>query len=437
MRLKIASRKSDLARLQAYTVADALKKTGKNLNIEHVFSASFGDNNPDISLNEMPDKGVFTNDFVLGLKNRDFDVVVHSWKDLPTDLPETSKIFTLKREDPRDVLLVKKSSLEEIKKNKKISVLTSSPRRVHHITPFLENYYPAPLESITCSEVRGNIPTRLKKLKESQADHALLMAKAALDRLLSTSREDFKELKAQLNQLRDEFTFMVLPLSLYPTAAAQGALAIEVLKERSDLCHLFEKITCHETFDHVQKERNLLSSFGGGCHQKIGMTSLPHRNGYFFSASGVQTSGHIIKEVNFDDNKESQKFKQDESYPGKKIEGTLFNREFLRPKISHNQDLYISKDLALPEDYIPHQDQLIATAGLVTWKRLAQKGVWVHCSSDSLGSPYGTNIESLAGRKTNWLSLTHEDSPIDPNMNQLATYKLIENEQAKTIDMSQ
>lgn len=440
MRLKIASRKSDLARLQAYLVAEKIKEQDSNINIVHEFSASFGDKNPNVSLNEMPEKGAFTSDFVIGLKEGLFDMVVHSWKDLPTDLPETSTLFTLKREDPRDVLFIKKSSLEKIKKKSSISVLTSSPRRVHHIEPFLKDYYPHPINEVSCHEVRGNIPTRLKKLIEQDED-GLIMAKAALDRLLTTKLEEFTELKNELAQYLTHFNFMVLPLSCYPTAAAQGALAIEVLKSRTDLTEYLKKIHCEETFKNVKKERDLLKSLGGGCHQKVGMTSVPHKKGSFFSASGLKPNGEVIKTIEFVDKfSESpiKQFKRDESYPTNDNQNNLFTREFLDITIEPNKDLFISKELSLPKSYRPMPQQMIATAGLKTWKILAKRGIWVNTTSDSLGSHYGTNIENLIGRALNWTSLTHSDSPKKyETFEQCATYKLVKRNIEDSQDLSQ
>jgi hydroxymethylbilane synthase len=87
---------------------------------------------------------------------------------------------------------------------------------------------------------------------------------------------------------------MVLPLSHFPTAAAQGALAIEVNINNQEVINLLEKVHCQDTYQNVSKERELLSCFGGGCHQKLGMTSLSHTYGNYFSVSGVKPNGESI-----------------------------------------------------------------------------------------------------------------------------------------------
>jgi hydroxymethylbilane synthase len=411
MLLKIASRKSDLARLQALLVADSLRKVDSNISIEHLFSASFGDLNPDISLDQMPTKGAFTEDFKEGIKNNEFDIVVHSWKDLPTDLPAHSQLFTLKREDPRDLLLVRKSSSRQLN----LKVLTSSPRRIHHIIPFLKDFYPLRLKEIETAEVRGNIPTRLKKLIEGEGD-ALIIAKAALDRLLSSKLEEFTDLKIELRSYLDQCRMMVLPLSHFPTAAAQGALAIEVNKNNKKVISILEKIHCSDTFKNVKKERTLLSNFGGGCHQKLGMTSLTHQHGNYFSVSGQKPDGKEIKELSLETSlNDSKPETKDEVLKAT----SFFDRERINVEVPIERDLYLAKDYALPEQFT-NTDQIIFTSGVASWKKLADKGHWITGSSESLGEPWGTNLEELLGRELNWLKLSHTKAPGE----NLSTYEL-------------
>lgn len=409
MLLKIASRKSDLARLQALVVARKLKEADSSVEVEHLFSASFGDLNPDISLDKMPTKGAFTEDFKEGIKNREFDLVVHSWKDLPTDLPDTSRLFTIDREDPRDILLLRKDAIGK----KDLTILTSSPRRIHHIIPFVNEYFPYELSSAQCKEVRGNIPTRLRKLIEKEGD-ALIMAKAALDRLLSIDIEEFDEVKKELRGYLEECQFMILPLSHFPTAAAQGALAIEVNVENKEAISVLEKIHSSETARNVNRERELLQSYGGGCHQKLGMTSVSHAHGDYFSVSGLTPDGSAVKSIDLINDNEIVKADEAELFKS----AGFFDRQRLDQKIP-STDLYIARDYALPEEF-KQKDEVIFTSGMNSWKKLAKRGYWVTGSSESLGEGYGKNLESLLGRELNWTKLSHADAPGD----KLATYKL-------------
>ena len=102
MRLNIAARRSELARIQAYQVGDSLAKAHPQLKIDYSFHESLGDRNQNDPLWQMPEKGVFTQDFREGLLKGDFDLVVHSWKDLAIDDDlKTEIVATLPRADAR------------------------------------------------------------------------------------------------------------------------------------------------------------------------------------------------------------------------------------------------------------------------------------------------------------------------------------------------
>jgi hydroxymethylbilane synthase len=130
MRVTIASRRSDLARIQACQVGEALQIAQPHIEITYSFHESLGDRNQNDPLWRMPEKGVFTQDFREGLLRGDFDLVVHSWKDLAIEEdPETEIAATLRRADARDLLLVREDRWHEVERNGVITILTSSPRR--------------------------------------------------------------------------------------------------------------------------------------------------------------------------------------------------------------------------------------------------------------------------------------------------------------------
>src|SRR3954470_17154808 len=187
MRVTIASRRSDLARIQAYQVGETLRGAHPQIEIEYSFHESLGDKNLNDPLWKMPEKGVFTQDFRAGLLGGDFDLVVHSWKDLAIENdPETEIIATLPRADQRDVVLVRKDRWPAVTDSGVMKILTSSPRRAYNLDLFLRQGLPADIRQIDFVNVRGNVRTRIRKLLEMDAD-ALIVAKAALDRLLEAS----------------------------------------------------------------------------------------------------------------------------------------------------------------------------------------------------------------------------------------------------------
>jgi hydroxymethylbilane synthase len=397
MRVVIAARKSDLAKIQAYQVGLELTKKNPHLNIEYHFRESLGDVNNSDPLWKMPEKGVFTEDFYQGLVSGEWDMVVHSWKDLPVeDKAETELVATLPREDQRDLLLFKKSSLGK----KKIQILSSSPRRAYNLQKALPLLLPEGVgdspESIQFEPVRGNIQTRVRKLLEGQAD-GLIVAKAALDRLLSCVQEEFSPTRRFLREalgLSGGLAWMVLPLSLNPTAAAQGALAIEIKKGRADLRKLLETINDPSTFSVVQEERTILKGWGGGCHQKIGISILQRDYGRLTWARGERETGEkILLETLV----REEVIKKGDYFP-KTSKPLWFDRE----ATEWNRDLssfnahWVSKNEALPEEVHFKDENVVWTSGLQTWFKLARRGIWVNGSAESLGEQEEERIHILA-----------------------------------------
>src|SRR5229473_1814366 len=262
MRVTLASRRSELARIQAYQVGDALRLAAPHTEISYSFHESLGDRNQNDPLWQMPEKGVFTQDFRAGLLRGDFDVVVHSWKDLAIeDDAETEIAATLPRADARDLLLVPVSRWLEIARTGTMSILTSSPRRSYNLKSFLPTALPAQLRKLNFIDVRGNVPTRVKKLLQLDVD-GLIVAKAAIDRLLEAEPDEFAATRAELRRALSQCLWMVLPLSTNPSAPAQGALAIEIARSRPELRALLAPINCADTFVAVVQEREILRGYG-------------------------------------------------------------------------------------------------------------------------------------------------------------------------------
>src|SRR6266849_3668033 len=248
MRVTIASRRSELARIQAYQVGDALRFGAPLIEISYSFHESLGDRNQNDPLWQMPEKGVFTQDFREGLLRGDFDLVVHSWKDLAIEEdPDTEVAATLPRVDARDLLLVREDRWRDVERTGVMTILTSSPRRSYNLESFLREALPARLRELNFTNVRGNVPTRVRKLLESDVD-GLIVAKAAIDRLLEAKQSEFAVTRKELQRALSQCRWMVLPLRENPSAPAQGALAIEIVRRRADLRDLLAPLNCVNTF---------------------------------------------------------------------------------------------------------------------------------------------------------------------------------------------
>jgi hydroxymethylbilane synthase len=434
--LRISARQSDLARLQAKLVGQALKERWPESLIQYQFRESLGDKNLQDPLWKMPEKGVFTEDFYKDLIEESTDLVVHSWKDLPTESkPDTVIAGTLPRADQRDLLLMK----PQFRHKKKINILSSSPRRAYNLVQFLSEVLPTPYPAeIEFQNVRGNIPTRVRKLVEDENFDGLILAKAALDRLLfdyeDPEFQEFQEVRGVLKDRLGGLDFMVLPSSVNPNAAAQGAIAIEVKVGRADILKLIQKIHHAETLDLVQRERQTLSGYGGGCHQKIGVACLAHKYGVLHFEKGLTTSGQVLSKAQLLSSRKPPRFPAQALWVSGKVSQSREQRREIsltpadQMKIK-SSSLWISRPEALPSDFKPRSEkQMLWAAGTQTWKALARRGLWVSGSADSLGEWQNTKkqiqvLSQVFGKTQEWLKLTHSGGLV-PGENAVATYEL-------------
>ena len=418
--IKISSRQSALAKIQAYQVGQSLESsTGEQ--IEFLFRESLGDKNLTDPLWKMPEKGVFTEDFYLDLIKHQTDIVVHSWKDLPTEIkPETKIAATLPRQDQRDILLYKKSRM----KNPHVRLFSSSPRRALNVKNFLKWALPWTINDIEFLPVRGNIQTRVQKLLDDQTIDGLVLAKAALDRLFSDSH--FPEVNDFLRKALDGLQWMVLPLGENPNAAAQGALAIEVAHSNSRIIQILEKINCSTSFTSAQRERDILKQFGGGCHLALGISVLQRDYGRIEIVKGLTPDGKTVHD---------KKFFPTKPLPVQLAPGKISFKSSRKPLpvVKTNSDaIYVSKFAAWSNDLLQsrdfkHSNQIIWSAGLQTWQKLAQQGVWVHGSSEGLGEQEDARIDLLCGKVVSWTKVTHDTANLPGTAlqkNPLGTYHL-------------
>ena len=428
--LKIVSRKSPLARIQALLVAEQIKKAFPELAIEHIYKNTLGDEDLRTPLNKMPDIGVFTNDIRNDLINGVADIAVHSWKDLPVEMEQgTAIVGTIDRADMRDMIFLKRDSIGK----KNLTILSSSPRREKNLSSFLPSALPFPTK-INFNDVRGNIHTRLTKLLEGNED-GLVVAKAAIDRFMQDKSGKFEDERNSLLNMQKNLKWMVLPLSQNPCAAAQGALAIEARQEDETVKEIVSTISNKEIFDSVEIERTLLKSYGGGCHQKIGVSHEILETTELLTVKGETEAGEELSkrslqnnDINYFDSINNSNY-----FPSNKEEQKFFEREPIVDskealKNAKNKGIYISRSNAIEDSGLIDESNIIWTSGIDTWKSLAKKGYWINGTSDSLGennSPEESLFENIS-----WLKVTHKDND-DEGKQILATYEL------KALDISE
>ena len=241
MKIKIATRQSELAMYQANFVANEIKKSIKDVEVELIPMTSEGDqtNKP---LHEIGGKGLFISTLESALESNKVDIAVHSLKDVPARLDPKFKIINVfKRESHSDLLLSKDGkSFSDFLENATIG--TSGPRRKAQI-----NYLRPDIKTIP---VRGNIATRINKLNEGYFD-GLVVAKAAINRL-------------GLQQNSYEFSIdEMLP------AASQGHIATECLSSNKEIIETLESIGDSKELILANAERSFVASMDGGCLSPI------------------------------------------------------------------------------------------------------------------------------------------------------------------------
>ncbi|TGN20554.1 hydroxymethylbilane synthase [Leptospira idonii] len=412
--LILGARSSVLSKLQAHTVGKALLRHNKGIKVQYHFKESQGDKDLTTPLWKTAGQGIFTKDLQEDLLSGKIDAIIHSWKDLDlTERKGTKVISVLPRADQRDVLLFKRSKW--IHSPETLYFLTSSPRREHNLSVFFKEFLPTPLSHlpIKFESVRGNIQTRIKKFLEMDVS-GIVLAKAALDRLLDSSSldEDIPELKETRNFLRESLNqclFIVLPLSQNPNAPAQSAPCAEIREEDTDILSFFETLKDANTELSVVKERNILKNYGGGCHQKIGVSILQKAYGEVQFLRGETEEGEKIgkKEIS---NLFHSRFSKEEVWPPL-AKMAARQRERLGYRVPDKSDIFVSRGYAFPLDLsVNPSQQILWAAGLSTWKDLSKRGFWVHGTADGLGEAEDPNIHILLGKKPNFIKLSHAES---------------------------
>ncbi len=418
MRVRLLSRASDLARIQAMLVARALQTRFPELEVRLLTRASAGDRDGETPLASMPDKGAFTADLSDALLAGAADLVVHSWKDLPLEHREgTFVAATLERADPRDVLVVRRDAIAS--RPSTVRILSSSPRRAWLLERALPALWPWKVDAFAFAPVRGNVTTRLARLIEGRGD-ALVVAKAALDRLLGFG-EPFEATARVVREQLDQCGWMVLPLREVPGAPAQGAIAIEA-PIRTRFADELAAISHLATWDAVERERAVLASYGGGCHEALGATVLPREYGRVVSIQGrskvgAEESGWSLVSTGI----APPRARAADIWP-RPDERHRAAREALEVDApSSARALWVARAEALPEHWDVQANRLVWAAGSTTWRRLAARGIWVNGCADGLGDSEPSGVDLLAGREVHWHRLTHRSAATsDPDA--LATY---------------
>lgn len=246
-KIRIGTRESKLALLQTDIVEARLKSLSSLIEVEIVPITTKGDKVLDRPIAELGGRGVFVKELEEALLRDEVDLVVHSLKDLPTDMPPSlSLAAVLDRNDRRDVLL-SRDNLEFSELPAGSRIATSSRRRAAQLLHLRKD--------IDFVDIRGNVPTRVRKFDEGYCD-AIVLACAGLNRL---------EMHNRISHHFDVGT--VTP------AAGQAALAIECRSKDGSLIDLLQEIEDWDARLEAECERAYLGTLGGGCSVPVGASA--------------------------------------------------------------------------------------------------------------------------------------------------------------------
>lgn len=248
-KITIGSRGSDLALWQANHVKRQLEHLGHEVEIKVIITQ--GDAIQNLSFDKLEGKGFFTKEIETALLDKSIDLAVHSHKDLETNPPAGLIIAAVsEREDPSELLLIRNESVDKDQKwNLKSEAIigTSSARRKSQI-----NLYRSDLQ---INDLRGNVPTRIQKLRDGQYD-AILLAKAGVDRL-------------QLDL--SEFHVEVLNPTEFVPAPAQGVLGLQIREDDAEMKEIMAHLNHVDVAKKIRVERKILNLMEGGCQLPLGV----------------------------------------------------------------------------------------------------------------------------------------------------------------------
>ena len=238
-RVRIGTRGSQLALRQAEEIAAGLRRAWPRIEVELVPIRTSGDRLATAHLAEVGGKGLFIQEIDDALREGRVDLAVHSLKDLPGERPRDLVLAAFpRREDPRDVLVgATPISMDALPTGARVG--TSSLRRSVQLL--------ARRPDVAAMPIRGNVDTRLRKLRQGEYD-ALLLAAAGLRRL----------------GLLDATATLLEPDEMLP-AVGQGTLGVETRADDGEILALAEPLTDGETRTATLAERAFLEAVGGTC----------------------------------------------------------------------------------------------------------------------------------------------------------------------------
>ncbi len=264
--IKIGTRDSELAMWQATTVQSQLEALGHKTELFPVKSQ--GDLNLTEPLYEMGITGIFTKTLDVALVKGEIDIAVHSLKDVPTQLPKGMvKAAVMERASSKDILVYKNS----FNPDDETTIATGSLRRKSQWLNMYSHH--------KVVDLRGNVNTRLSKLKTNTDWNAAIFAKAGLDRI------------GLLAKLKTTYGFEYTDLDSFIPAPAQGAMMVAAMQTNTDVLEAVAALNHQQTAICVDMERAFLRDLEGGCTAPIGAIARVKNDQLYFTGTLMSLNG--------------------------------------------------------------------------------------------------------------------------------------------------
>lgn len=439
---KLGTRGSLLAVTQSTLIKNQIEKLS-GATVELVLIKTQGDQIVNKPLWQLEGKDFFTKELDEALLKGEVDFVVHSYKDLGSERPEGIKLAAVtERKFAHDILLIRKDVINRLENwSEEFVVGTSSPRRIVNLTDHLAPFIPHSKKnklSIRCETLRGNVNTRIQKLKDGQY-HAITLALAGIERLALGEKS-----QGELRSLLDGLNYFVLPQSIFPSSASQGALGIEVRAGREDggkLESVIGMLAHRKTVEEVYRERKAFKEYGGGCHLAVGIHVKKISEDHFLHVHAGEIDGRKI-DKKWLEGVEPPKLVKKKLFVGlpkadsKYVHDAFLIKKPIAEKLDFtNKHVFVTSRYCLDTLKASGLPQGLWAAGTKTAELLTQEGHWVNGTSDSLGTEDLMNFKSSRALAmfndiaTPWTILTHggysselgevirtyerEESPID------------------------
>jgi hydroxymethylbilane synthase len=251
----LGTRGSELARAQTLQVEKAIRSAHPSVAIETKIIVTRGDNAKVVDLNAGR-KGLFTAEIEQALLAGEVDAAVHSAKDLPSQTSPGAQIAAVLPRAPINDVLISKHSGGLASVPSGATVATGSVRRQRQL------YWKR--ADLNVVDLRGNVPTRLRKLAENEWD-GIVLAHAGLERL------GFSATRTEIGFEGVQFFLEILPREIFVPAGGQGIIALQIRSDDRSTKALLESVSDRETLLCLQAERGFLSRLHGDCNFPVGV----------------------------------------------------------------------------------------------------------------------------------------------------------------------